>query len=73
MDHKGTVFSRHKHRSHALIYTRYVNFTYMYNLHSRCVFGYVNAYMKKLICTCVNVHSLVNIHMLRPDVLLVLV
>ena len=26
-------WNRHKPRSHALIYTRYVNYTYMYNLH----------------------------------------
>ena len=62
-----------KPRSHALINTRFVNFTYMYNLHQmyfvtcECDCMYVN-----LICKCANIQPRVNIHQLRPDVNLLL-
>ena len=43
----------------------------MYDLHLGVFFGMwtqLHNYMFKLICTCVNIHLRVNIHLLRPDV-----
>ena len=57
-----------------MIYTRYVNFIYMYNLHQGVFFflhvNTISYIMLKLICTCVNIQctSRVNIRLLRPDV-----